>query len=187
MPSNAVLPSTPSKLPAIFHMALSLCASMLSRVRRISPVAEAYASKQPRLPQVHCHPPRSMTMCPISAPAERFPSNSLPSKMIPPPTPVPSVIKTIEPNFLPAPQKCSPSAAAFASLVMQTGTPNCSRTAPHSGTFSQRILLLYTMTPFSASISPGEPMPTPASCPSARPARAARSLTSRAMSAAISV
>ena len=83
----------------------------------MSAVAEAYASKQPFLPQVHFSPPMRMTICPISAPAERLPSNSFPSMMMPPPTPVPRVTNMDEPYCFAAPAKLSPSAAAFASLV----------------------------------------------------------------------
>ena len=41
---------------------------------RISAVSETYASRQPFLPQVHCSPSSTITMCPSSLPPIPFPS-----------------------------------------------------------------------------------------------------------------
>ena len=60
----------------------------------------------------------------------------------PPPTPVPSVMNTMDPYLRPAPHQASPSAAAFASLVTNARIPRFFSISAHSGTLFQAMLLL---------------------------------------------
>ena len=76
----------------------TLGASSLARrllARRVTPVADAYYSRQPLFlqPQVSVSA-SSIWICPISPPAPLVPVSILPSMMIPPPTPVPKVTAT---------------------------------------------------------------------------------------------
>ena len=76
-------------------VATSLCAAMYLSATLTRPFADAYCSKQPFLPQPqHSDSSSTIGICPISPPAPFIPATILPSRMIPPPTPVPSVIMT---------------------------------------------------------------------------------------------
>src|SRR5207249_11966781 len=94
-------------------------------------VADAYTSRQSWLPQGHLTPPNGLTeVCPISAADPSAPRHTLPSRIIPPPTPIPSVRQTIVLRPRPAPCHISPTAAAFAAF---------SRIPPRSGSPYQAV------------------------------------------------
>ena len=138
--SNAVLPSTLSILPAIFHIALSLSSSIAFFVAVMSAVAELYASKQPFLPQLHCLPLYSITTCPSSAPQKLKPVYILPPIIIPPPTPVPSVITTTSLYPFAAPPRTSPYAATLASFSTYISVPRrCFKSPPRSVLLNPRL------------------------------------------------
>ena len=63
--------------------------SSARRTRATVAPSDANASTQPRLPQAHSGPLRSITMCPISPPASVAPRSILPPTKIPAPIPVP--------------------------------------------------------------------------------------------------
>ena len=91
-------------------------------------VADAKTSRQPRLPHVHATPPKGSThMCPISAAAPSTPRHNFPSRMMPPPTPVPSVKQMIVLQPTAAPCHISPTAAAFASFSSIAGRSSTAR------------------------------------------------------------
>src|SRR4030042_4568977 len=88
---------------------------------------------------------------------------SLLSFIIPPPMPVPRVKSTKSENSFPVPIHFSPSAAAFASFSINTGTLNFAcisftKLIP----FKTGILGESTMVPLSLSIKPATPRPIPA-------------------------
>ena len=63
---------------------------------RMSAVAEQQLSKQPLTPQEHFSPAAMFIIkCPSSTPLPMPPVKSEPFSIIPPPTPVPSVISTL--------------------------------------------------------------------------------------------
>ena len=117
---------------------------------------------QPRRPQVHGAPSIFTTMWPISPAAPR-PTQGLPPRMIPPPTPVPHQTPSSDLTLRPAPSAYSPSTATCTSLPSSTGQPTRSDSAPASGNDSSqsgRFPAPATL-PVSASTAPGEPTPTP--------------------------
>src|SRR4051812_50131604 len=79
---------------------------------------------QPLRPQVQRAPPCLTTTWPISAAAPR-PSHCLPSRIRPPPTPVPHQTPSTVSNSLPAPSSNSPCTATETSLPILTGGPSC--------------------------------------------------------------
>ena len=86
------------------------------------PVAEAICSRQPLFPQLQLSVSSGSTQaCPISPPAPCAPVTILPSTIMPPPTPVPSVamIRFFVPS--PPPFHISPRAATLASFPTFTG------------------------------------------------------------------
>ena len=88
----------------------------------------AYASTQPRRPHGQRAPSRFTTMCPISPEAPR-PSHGLPSRMIPPPTPLPQKTPSSDEKSLPAPRANSAPTATWTSLPMTTLVPSFSASA----------------------------------------------------------
>src|ERR1044072_1385240 len=88
-------------------------------------VADANNSRQPVLPHLHFSPLNGSTaVCPISPPDPCEPRQSLPSRIIPPPTPVPSVTLITSRQPRAAPSHISPTAAALASFSRNTGQPS---------------------------------------------------------------
>ena len=78
---------------------------------------------QPRRPQVQRAPSISTTMCPISPAAPR-PVHGLPSRISPPPTPVPQNTPSSELYSRPAPSLNSASVATWTSLPTSTLQPS---------------------------------------------------------------
>src|SRR5436190_19103780 len=96
-----------------------------SRVIRTIAVAEANSSRQPVLPHLHFNPLNGSTVvCPISPAEPCAPRHNLPSRITPPPTPVPSVTLTTSRQPRAAPSHVSPTAAALASFSRNTGQPS---------------------------------------------------------------
>ena len=143
------------------------CAALFAS--RISAVADTYASTQPFRPHVHGSPPHIRLVCPSSAPPACAPSNTFPSRIIPPPTPVPRVSRMAFFVFCAAPAFTSPKAAQFASLETAIGQEKYCLNCSVSGTFSHPKLLEYNTTPCTASIVPGLPIPILFSCVSPIP------------------
>jgi hypothetical protein len=87
----------------------SVLAPFFTSLRALISIASrpAYASIQPRRPQVQRAPPRFTTTWPISPAAPR-PIQGFPSRISPPPTPVPHQTPRIVSNCLPAPSSNSP-------------------------------------------------------------------------------
>ena len=79
--------------------------------------------------------------------------------MIPPPIPVPSVMRMLSENCFAAPNRASPNAAAFASFVTNVFFPVYFSTRAPSGTSFQWKFDQRTMFPFALSTTPGEPIP----------------------------
>ena len=127
------------------------------------PVAEATVSKQPFLPQVQSNGRSKSTVIWPSSPATPpAPCKSFPSATIPPPTPVPSVMKTTSGWFSPAPFQRSPRAATLASLSMKKGIPKADSISFLMGcTFFQLRLYAPTTVPSKRSTAPGDPIPIP--------------------------
>ena len=150
-------------------VSLSSDASSFFAMRTI-PVADAYCSRQPFLPQPQVSVSSSLTMmCPISPPAPFAPATIFPSTMIPPPTPVPSVTMTTSLWPFPPPCHISPSAATFASLPTFTSNPvrffNTSATLN-----SPQPRLTHCNTVPSPVTGPGTPTPMPWTSSFAMPA-----------------
>src|SRR3954452_7170829 len=121
----------------------------------------------PSRPHGHCAPSRFTTMWPIS-PAPPRPCHSRPSRMIPPPTPVPQKTPSSERYGLPAPSSNSAAVATETSLPIRTsGTPRSSRSSCATGTGLSKPgrLPAFPTVPLASSASPGEPSPTPARSP----------------------
>ena len=78
---------------------------------------------QPRRPHGHLAPPRLTTMWPIS-PAPPRPSHGFPSRMSPPPTPVPQNTPRSDLYGAPAPRWNSASVATWTSLPTATCVPS---------------------------------------------------------------
>ena len=87
---------------------------------------------QPRRPHGQRAPPSLTTMWPISAAAPR-PSQGLPSRIRPPPTPVPHQTPSTVLSSLPAPRWNSPSTATWTSLPSLTGAPRSFESASARG------------------------------------------------------
>src|SRR5919202_4002427 len=133
-----------------------------SRARRWIAVPDARASRQPWLPQPQRGPVAWMVTCPSSAPAPCAPRSRMLSVITPPPTPVPSVIKTRWPTSLPAPNRNSPQAAAFASFSTVTESPVLPSISSFRGTPSIACRLGAKTTLFSLVITkPGIARQTP--------------------------
>ena len=137
----------------------------------------AYASTQPWRPQLQSRPPGFEQTWPIS-PAEPRPVRCRPSITMPPPTPVPQKTPRNESSPRPAPKRCSASTATLTSFPSFTGRPSSSaRAGPSSkGESHPSMFATWSTVPVPASISPGAPMPIPASPIGSTPAssRAAR-------------
>ena len=117
--SLAVKSSISASLEVSFFFARSFFASLTI------PVALDICSRQPLPPQLHFSVSDSLTcICPISPPSPCFPGTILPSVMMPPPTPVPSVTITTSLICLAPPIHASPSAATLASFPSATGIPS---------------------------------------------------------------
>ena len=117
---------------------------------------------QPLPPQAHPGPEGSMVMCPTSPAKPSSPDQSLPSRTIPPPNPVPRVIITIEFEPLPAPARYSPRAAQEASFSIKTGVsvPILSERSEVNGkSFVLAMFGAWTSIPFLRSTVPGIPIP----------------------------
>src|SRR4051794_32897889 len=142
---------------------------------------------QPRRPQPQRSPPIRTTTWPISPAAPR-PVHGRPSRTIPPPTPVPQNTPSSERYGRPAPSSNSASVATWTSLPRCARVPSaCSSAGPSANSPSQfgRLRALVTVPAF-ASMSPGEPMPTPASASVSTPAWCAASVIAAAIAAATS-
>src|SRR3954466_7904805 len=130
---------------------------------------------QPLRPHGHCAPSFFTTTCPISAAAPR-PCHALPSRTMPPPTPVPQNTPRIELYGLPAPSLNSASVATLTSLPSETGAPPTallSSAASGNGSIQSVRLRALATVPAAASITPGEPTPTDASDEVSTPAASA--------------
>ena len=162
---SPALPASKMSLQVRFlSVRRELGASVLSRwrlARRTMPVAEQYCSTQPRFPQLQgTVSSRFRTRWPISAPEPWAPWSSFPSTTMPPPTPVPSVTKTMLSQPCPPPFQNSPSAATLASLPAFTGKPVSSVSFWAMLNTSQPRLIHRFTTPFALT-GPGTPMPRP--------------------------
>ena len=126
-------------------------------------------------------------MWPISPAAPR-PVQSLPSITTPPPTPVPQKTPRSEPNSLPAPSSNSAWVATETSLPSATGTSSASDSTEASGNGSIQLgrFRACATVPACASISPGEPTPTPLSAVGSSPAASQASRIAAASSFATS-
>src|SRR5215210_789653 len=144
------------------------CSFATSRARRWIAVPDARASRQPWLPQPQRGPVAWMVTCPNSPPAPCAPRSKIPCITTPPPTPVPSVINTRCSTSLPAPNRNSPHAAAFASFSTVTDRPVLSPRSYFRGTPSIACRLGAKITLFSAlRTNPGTARQTaPTSYPS---------------------
>ena len=157
------------------------CSAAFSRAIRRSADAEAYASRQPFLPQVQRTPSWCIDKCPNSQPPGIPPRKIFLSRITPLPTPVPSVRRTAFSAPSAAPAYTSPSAAASASLAISIPTSRCFFSSSTIGTFSQPKLLEYRITPRFASIVPGLPIPIPSHCSNVMPAFSSICCTASAM------
>src|SRR3954447_2077721 len=143
---------------------------------------------QPWRPHGHRAPPSLTTMWPIS-PAPPRPTHWRPSRMSPPPTPVPQNTPRTESNGRAAPSSNSASVATETSLPRRTSpTWSLERSCSATGTGLSkpaRLPALATV-PARSSASPGEPTPTPASSRVWTPAfsAASRSASARAWTTA---
>src|SRR6185369_14174008 len=128
-----------------------------SFVIRTIAVADAYNSKQPVLPHLHFSPLNGSTVvCPISPPDPCEPRQSLPSRITPPPTPVPSVTLITSRQPRAAPRHISPTAAAFASFSRNTGQPSRSCKAAFNPKLTREGRLgACSTTALSLSTAPG--------------------------------
>ena len=104
-----------------------------------------------------------MVTCPSSPAKPSSPDQSFPSRIIPPPNPVPRVIMIMEPEPLPAPSRCSAKAAREASFSMKTGaeSPVFSESAAAKGkSFTPAMFGACVRMPLLRSTVPGTPIPT---------------------------
>ena len=115
---------------------------------------------QPLRPQGHLAPPRLTTMWPISPAAPR-PSQGLPSRTMPPPTPVPQKTPIRLWNSRPAPRWNSASVATWTSLPTRTSVPRASFRVFASGKLPSQPgrLRAPETTPVFSSASPGRADP----------------------------
>ena len=131
---------------------------------RASAVPDAIASMQPWFGQLPWQggPFSSITMWPSSAAEPIAPWYSSSRRISPPPIPVPIVSSTTSLQPRAAPARCSASAAMFASLSTNTGSPRRSAiTSPNAMSASARLIAT-TAIPVRWSISDGIPKPTAA-------------------------
>ena len=142
---------------------------------------------QPRRPQGQRAPPWRITTWPISPAASR-PIHGLPSRMMPPPTPVPQKTPSTDLYWRAAPSAYSASVATCTSLPSRTFAPSSfSSAAARSKRPSQPGRFFAPVTvPAASSTLPGEPMPTPLSFFVATPACSAASASVAPTSAATS-
>src|SRR3954470_22073159 len=137
---------------------------------------------QPLRPQPHLSPPGWTPTAPTCR-AEPRPAHCLPSRMRPPPTPVPQNRPRIELYGLPAPRRNSASVATDTSLPRKTRVPSCCSSSGLSGNSPSKPARLGGLirTPASGSIPPGAPTPTPISESVASPASSAAAPTACAI------
>ena len=135
---------------------------------------------QPLRPQGHLAPPRLTTMWPISPAAPR-PSQGLPSRTMPPPTPVPQKTPIRLWNSRPAPRWNSASVATWTSLPILTSVPERlgERLAEREAALpAGQVAGAGDDAGLRRRRRPGEPTPTPARPPARhrppRPPRAGR-------------
>src|SRR3954467_4948839 len=122
---------------------------------------------QPTRPHGERAPARLPTMWPIS-PAPPRPCHSWPSRMIPPPTPVPQKTPSSERYGLPAPNSNSAAVATERAFPTRpSGPPRSWRSSCAAGTGLSKPgrLPAFPTVPLASSASPGEPSPTPARSP----------------------
>src|SRR4051795_9630979 len=132
---------------------------------------------QPMRPHGHLAPPFLTTMWPIS-PAPPRPCHSRPSRITPPPTPVPQKTPSSDWCSRAAPSSNSAAVATETSLPRRTSsTPSSSRRRSATGTGSAKPVRLPALpiVPAGSSTSPGEPTPTPTSSEVSTPASCAAS------------
>src|SRR3954468_3685175 len=132
---------------------------------------------QPMRPHGHLAPPFLTTMWPIS-PAPPRPCHSRPSRITPPPTPVPQKTPSSDCCSRAAPSSNSALVATLTSLPRRTSsTPSASRRRAATGTGSAKPerLPALPIVPAASSASPGEPTPTPTSSGVSIPASCAAS------------
>src|SRR5256885_10851767 len=140
---------------------------------------------QPLRPHGHRAPSFFTTMWPISAAAPR-PCHGLPSRTMPPPTPVPQNTPRIDLYGLPAPSLNSASVATLTSLPSETGAPPTallSSAASGNGSIQSLRLRALATVPPAASITPGDPTPTDTRDEVSTPAASAASPSAAAISA----
>src|SRR5262249_43894644 len=94
--------------PAARAAASAMRRSSRAQAARLCP--PAYASRQPRCPQPHNRPLGWTRMCPSSPETPEVPSCSLPARMIPAPTPLPT--STTIRSSTPRPPPATPPARA---------------------------------------------------------------------------
>ena len=126
-------------------------------------------------------------MWPIS-PAVLRPTHGLPSRIRPPPTPVPQKTPSRLVYSRAAPISNSASVARSTSLPSATGAPPNSFSSAlrrlNEPDHSERFMAPETV-PLTSSTEPGEPTPTPARSETLRPASSSDSSSTAAMRAAI--
>ena len=129
---------------------------------------------QPRRPHVQRAPSISTTMCPIS-PAPPRPVQGLPSRIMPPPTPVPQNTPSSDSYGRPAPSLTSASVATCTSLPTRTSDPSAALSFRRAQTCLPVGQVARTGDA-PVAIVPGEPTPIPPSCAarSRRPGRVAQ-------------
>ena len=138
---------------------------------------------QPRRPQVQRAPSITTTMWPIS-PAPPRPRQGGPSRITPPPTPVPQNTPSSERNGRPAPRWNSAAVATWTSLPISTSGPSAFFRVSASGKVPSQSGRFRALVTVPSSITPGEPTPTPASAPASTAASAAASRIVSAIAAA---
>src|ERR1700732_4967981 len=114
----------------------------------------------PSRPHVQRAPPISTTTCPIS-PAPPRPLHTCPSRIRPPPTPVPQNTPSSELYGRPAPSSNSATVATSTSLPSLTSHPSAAPSAAPSGKDPSQPGRLPAPRTLSPSIVAGEPPPTP--------------------------
>ena len=128
-------------------------------------------------------------MWPIS-PAVLRPTHGLPSRIRPPPTPVPQNTPSRLSNCFAAPISNSASVARSTSLPSATGVPPSSFSSAlrrlNEPAQSERFMAPETV-PFLSSTLPGEPTPTPSRSETLRPASSSASSSTAAMRAAMAL
>ena len=129
--------------------------------RRTIPVAEAYCSRQPFLPQLQDASSFGLTQIwPISPAAPLEPAIILPHMITPPPTPVPRVTMVRLSCPLPPPCHFSPRAAALASLATIALSPVSFSISPFTSVLPQCIFTHCETKPSSVT-GPGTSIPIP--------------------------